>query len=457
MKFAILLCGGKSERFGADKMSSRLQTGSVTKTVVEKFCDFDIAVVVLPIEKFVVACDILQYMKGMVREKSVRTLYNQHKTDLDSGILRTRKPDLSDLFYESYCFPEREFQDYYKRRKRRRKKELQIPWDDQTFRLIFWEMWELAWLKLNNPQIAFVVGGETRTKSVKNAIVKIMQYTTVPLPNAVIAIHDGARPFVSRQQIAKTVTYARRYGSGVLAVPARDTMRKHKGTLLLDTIDRDVVQIQTPQTFDMCRLLAAYAKLDCDLTDDSQVYSNAYGDCRYVQGSNGNFKITYKEDLEGMRYACGFGYDVHMLEEGRKFILGGVEFQHDKGMVAHSDGDVLIHAICDALLSSVGKKDIGHYFPDTDPAFAGIDSKILLEKCVAIMHEEGLGISNISTMIMAEKPKIAPRIDEMKSILSNILQINPSQISIAATTTETLGIVGEEKGIAACCFVLVGE
>ncbi len=454
-KFAIILCGGKSERFGGDKMSTRLKTGSVTKTVVEKFCDFDIAVVVLPQDKMVVLYDILNYMVEMKHEKMVRTFQNQHRTDLDSGILRTRKPDFQDLFYESFCFPQREFADYYKKRKRKRKEEKKIKWDDETFRLIFWEMWELAWLRMSNPKLTFVVGGKSRTESVKNGIVKIMSHTRMQISGAVVAIHDGARPFVSREQIAKTVTSARRYGSGVLGVPARDTMRKCKGKTLLEAVDRNVIQIQTPQTFEMTRLCDAYANLQGDLTDDSQVYSSMFDDCKYVQGSASNFKITYPEDVEGLSFSCGFGVDVHGLCEGNKFVLGGVEFDHDKGMVAHSDGDVLIHAICDSILSSVSEGDIGHQFPDTDPQFAGIDSKILLARCVEILKGKNRKIANVSTMIMAEKPKIAPKIAEMKKVLADIMEIAQSQISISATTTEKLGIIGEEKGVMCCSFILV--
>ncbi|MFI3168215.1 MAG: 2-C-methyl-D-erythritol 2,4-cyclodiphosphate synthase [Bacillota bacterium] len=454
-KFAIVLCGGASSRFEKDKMSTRLFSGSVSKTAVEKFCDFDVTVVVLPREKMVVLHDIFNYMVAMEHEKKVRTWHTMHRTDLDSGIMRTRKPEMSDLFYESFCFPQREFDDYYKKRKRRRKPELQIPWDEETFRLIFWEMWELSWLKMKTPSLTFVVGGKTRTQSVRNGLVKILQVTKTIHSDAVVAIHDGARPFVSREQIAKTVTHARRYKSGVLAVPARDTMRKHKGSLLLENVDRDVVQIQTPQTFNMARLYDAYSKVEDELTDDSQVYSAVYDDCRYVQGGAGNFKITYPEDVLGLSYSCGFGYDVHQLESGKKFVLGGVEFQHNKGMVAHSDGDVLIHAICDAILSAIGKKDIGHQFPDTDEEFRGINSVILLERCVAMMNEAGRKIVSVSCMIMAEKPKIAPKIDDMQSVLSGVLNVNKSQVSISATTTEKLGIIGEEKGIACCCFILV--
>ncbi len=451
-KFAVVLCGGKSERFESDKMSSRLFSGSVSRVSVEKFCDFDLVVCVLPAEKLIILRDIVKYLKDMAKEKATRTLTNQLRTDLDSGILRTRKPEITDLFYENYQFPQVEFDLYVKKRNRRKKPML---WDEKTARLVFWEMWELAWLKMNNPKIGFVIAGDTRTKSVENGIVKIMQGLKILPENAVIAIHDGARPFVTREQIAKTVTSARRYGSGVLAIPARDTMRKFKGKILLENVDRDVVQIQTPQTFDMGKLLNAYAKVEGDFTDDSQVYSEVYGDCRFVEGGISNFKITYPSDISGFSHACGFGYDVHQLSEGKKFVLGGVEFDHTKGMVAHSDGDVLIHAICDAILSSVGEKDIGHHFPDTDAKFAGIDSKILLEKCVEILGEKGGRIANITTMIMAEKPKIAPKIDEMKEVLASLMKINTAQISISATTTEKLGIVGEERGVACCAFVLV--
>ncbi|MCL2097356.1 MAG: 2-C-methyl-D-erythritol 2,4-cyclodiphosphate synthase [Bacteroidales bacterium] len=151
----------------------------------------------------------------------------------------------------------------------------------------------------------------------------------------------------------------------------------------------------------------------------------------------------------------GNGYDVHRLAEGPELWLGGCRITHSKGAVAHSDGDVLIHAICDALLGAAALRDIGYYFPDTDPEYKGIDSKQLLEKTAALIRKDGYEISNIDTTICLQQPKIGDYIPQMRQILAEVLQVDDTQISIKATTTETLGFVGREEGVAAYAVVLL--
>lgn len=156
-----------------------------------------------------------------------------------------------------------------------------------------------------------------------------------------------------------------------------------------------------------------------------------------------------------MSTRVGMGYDVHQLAEGYKLWIGGIEIPFEKGSVGHSDGDVLIHAICDALLGAIGARDIGHHFPDTDAALKGIDSKILLEKTMAIIREKGYEPGNMDATVCLEKPKLNPHISRMQEVLAKVMAIEPSRISIKATTTEKLGFVGEGKGIAAHAVVLV--
>lgn len=156
-----------------------------------------------------------------------------------------------------------------------------------------------------------------------------------------------------------------------------------------------------------------------------------------------------------MKIRVGFGYDVHRLEPGYQFWLGGIKVEHSKGSVGHSDGDVLIHAICDALLGAAGLRDIGVYFPDNDPALKGIDSKILLRKTVEILTEKGFSIGNIDSTICLEKPKIKANIPLMQQTLADVMRIDTSDISIKATTTETLGFTGREEGVSAYAVVLV--
>jgi 2-C-methyl-D-erythritol 2,4-cyclodiphosphate synthase len=156
-----------------------------------------------------------------------------------------------------------------------------------------------------------------------------------------------------------------------------------------------------------------------------------------------------------MSIRIGMGYDVHQLAEGYKLWIGGIEVPYEKGSVGHSDGDVLIHAICDALLGALNLRDIGFHFPDTDPALKGIDSKILLKKTMKIIREKGYDLGNLDATICLQQPKINPFIPEMQQVLSHVMEVNISQVSIKATTTEKMGFVGEGKGISAYATVLV--
>ena len=156
-----------------------------------------------------------------------------------------------------------------------------------------------------------------------------------------------------------------------------------------------------------------------------------------------------------MKIKVGFGFDVHQLQEGRKLILGGVDIPHVKGALGHSDADVVIHALCDALLGAAGLKDIGYYFPDTDAAFKNIDSTILLARVIELLDERNYSVGNADISLVLEQPKIKPYIDLMKERLAPILKISTEDISIKATTNEKLGYVGREEGVAAYAVVLI--
>lgn len=156
-----------------------------------------------------------------------------------------------------------------------------------------------------------------------------------------------------------------------------------------------------------------------------------------------------------MKIRVGSGFDVHQLREGRKFILGGVEIPSEKGILGHSDADVLIHAICDALLGAAGLKDIGYYFPDTASEFKGIDSCILLERVMQLLQERSYTVGNVDSTVVCEKPKIKPYVDAMKIKLSSIMGIAVEDVSIKATTNERMGFIGREEGIVAYASVLI--
>lgn len=156
-----------------------------------------------------------------------------------------------------------------------------------------------------------------------------------------------------------------------------------------------------------------------------------------------------------MKIRVGMGYDVHRLDEGEPFWLGGIEVEHSKGAVGHSDADVLIHVICDALLGAANMRDIGYHFADTDPQFKGIDSKILLKDVVKLISDKGFSIANIDSTLCLQQPKINPYIPNMKKVLSEVMGIEEEDLSIKATTTEKLGFVGRQEGVSAYCVVLI--
>ncbi|MGW8121102.1 2-C-methyl-D-erythritol 2,4-cyclodiphosphate synthase [Roseivirga echinicomitans] len=156
-----------------------------------------------------------------------------------------------------------------------------------------------------------------------------------------------------------------------------------------------------------------------------------------------------------MKIRVGFGYDVHRLEEGKDFWLGGIKVPHSHGAVGHSDADVLVHVICDALLGAANLRDIGFHFSDKDPKFKGIDSKILLKEVVALVREKGFSIGNIDSTVCLELPKVNPHIPEMKKCLAEVMGMDEEDISIKATTTERLGFVGKGEGVAAFATVLI--
>lgn len=156
-----------------------------------------------------------------------------------------------------------------------------------------------------------------------------------------------------------------------------------------------------------------------------------------------------------MNIRVGFGFDVHRLVEGRELWLGGIRLEHEKGLLGHSDADVLIHAICDALLGAANMRDIGYHFPDTAGEYENIDSKLLLEKTIGLLAGKGYSVSNVDATVCAERPKLNPHIPEMQQVLSSVMGIDADDVSIKATTTEKLGFTGREEGIAAYATVLI--
>ena len=263
----------------------------------------------------------------------------------------------------------------------------------------------------------------------------------------IVLIHDGARPFVTQQIITEVTAAAAEYRAAVCAVRPKDTIRTGQGTLNRD----ELYAVQTPQGFDTAALKAAYEAAYAEGfygTDDAGIAEGAGLEIRIVPGSYDNIKITTREDLP-METRVGTGYDVHRLEEGRKLILGGVCIPFERGLLGHSDADVLVHAIMDALLGAAALGDIGKLFPDTDDRYKGISSIELLKAVGAAVADAGYSVGNIDATLVAEKPKIAPYIEAMRENIAGALEIDPDRISVKATTTEKLGFAGRQEGMEA--------
>ncbi len=302
-----------------------------------------------------------------------------------------------------------------------------------------------------------VVGGETRTESVKRALNEVT--------GEIVLIHDGARPYVKKRLILDCIDSVKAHGSAVPAVSAADTAVYADGGKIVSRLERDRLRlVQTPQGFFTEDVKRAYdAAGDKIYTDDSAVYGEFIRSPHVIDGDRENVKLTYRSDFlreyptlcagEGQR--VGFGVDVHPFGEGNYVTLCGVKIDCDAKLVAHSDGDAVFHAVTDALLSAAGLKDIGHYFPDTDPELKGADSGKLLGETVRIVKEHGFSPINVSVSVQAEKPRLAPHIDGMIANLSERLGIAPENVAVAAGTSERLGFVGEGLGIAAYCTLLL--
>lgn len=287
----------------------------------------------------------------------------------------------------------------------------------------------------------YTKGGKSRFRSVCNGLDALPKDA-----QGVVAVHDGARPFVTRRFAEKLFEEAEKHGSAVPRLCVTDTLyrRSSKKDLLADR--KEFFTVQTPQVFDISKLRKAVLHADADYTDESSLFADIFGQVNFIEGQRNNIKLTYPDDLPDFR--VGAGYDVHPFDDGDGVILGGVKIPFEKKLKGHSDADALCHAICDAILSASGLRDIGHQFPDTDPTFEGIDSTLLLRRCVEMANAEGFEVVNASATVICQAPRIAPYAAEMERRLALILKVAPSCVNISATTTEHLGALGNGDGIA---------
>lgn len=298
------------------------------------------------------------------------------------------------------------------------------------------------------PSVLLTEGGKTRTESVKNALETL---AALPCPPDYVLVHDAARPYVSQKVIDDCIKTMRAHGSAVCALPCTDTLVHAQSGIIAGSYDRDTAYtLQTPQGFAFAELLAAYRKITPadSFTDDSGVYAKYVAPPHIFAGEKRNSKLTFREDFAMNETRTGVGVDTHAFGGDKNYIvLGGVKIPAARGLVAHSDGDVLCHAVMDALLSAAGLSDIGHYFPDTDPQYKGANSLILLENVRKLIENEGFCAENVSAAIVAQAPKLAPHIRQMKQNLAHALQISERAVGITAGTNEGLGYLGRGEGI----------
>lgn len=298
---------------------------------------------------------------------------------------------------------------------------------------------------IEDKRIKLTTGGNTRTQTVKCALRAIDEDCDY------VMIHDGARPFVEEKTIRDIIDGARECGAALPLLSLTDSLVCVKnGVAPLDRTN--YARVQTPVCVERNRLVSAYSKCKRDFYDDISVVQHyAKGDVKIVEGKETNRKITTKADLK--TDLCGIGYDIHRMTEGNGIKLLGTLIPCQFSFIAHSDGDVAIHALMDAILSAIGEKDIGHLFPVDDARYDGANSVELLKTVLGKANEKGYSVKNVAVSVIAERPMLYPHIDAMRNNMSAILQIPCERVGITATTNEQVGDLGDCKSIA--CFATV--
>ena len=308
-----------------------------------------------------------------------------------------------------------------------------------------------------------VYGGKERQDSVYNALKVLSDETEI------VAIHDAARCLVSPKLIRDCVASAEQKGSGVAGRKVYDTVKQVSDGEITGTLDRSgLVLIETPQCFRKDLIRNAYDQAYADGfygTDDAMLLERLGERPVWVLSEEVNIKMTDPRDMEygkflmggGRSVRTGMGYDAHRFAEDRKLILGGVEIPAERGLLGHSDADVLVHAVMDALLGAAALGDIGKHFPDTDERYRGISSVELLKHVGRLLKEQGAEITNIDATLILQAPKIAPYREQMAENIAAALEIEKNRISVKATTTEKMGFEGRGEGASAMavCTILM--
>lgn len=324
-----------------------------------------------------------------------------------------------------------------------------------------WVNWLMAKLPNCSKPVTVVEGGRTRAESVFCGLSALSEISEA------VAIHDAARPFVAIKDIEATIAKALETGAACLVGKVSDTLKTITSGEISATLDRSRIRrALTPQVFrtEIIRRAFASADLEQEIPDDSFLVEKLGYPVTAVESSSLNLKVTYPEDLDLARLLLssgrsfmriGFGSDIHRLASGRKLLIGGVPIRSDFGSDGHSDGDVLAHAVTDAILGALAAGDIGTHFPDTDPKWKGADSRMFLRTVADIVRRNSLSIVNIDSTVHLEKPKLRPYIDEIRASLAAELGINPLSVSVKAKSGEGVDSVGEGRAIRADAIVLL--
>lgn len=308
--------------------------------------------------------------------------------------------------------------------------------------------------KVKYPKLKCVVkGGKTRQESVANALKALSSESTV------VSIHDAARPLIKTSEINGIIEKTIECDAVCPVSRVVDTVKKAENGVISHTLDRDSLFLAaTPQTFKTTLYLEAFNSISdpAAYTDDCSIVESIGQKVHLYIMENDNLKLTTPKDIDNVKsklfvpdFRVGHGYDVHKLTENRKLILGGVDIPHTVGLLGHSDADVLVHAIMDALLGAAGLGDIGYHFPDTAEEYRGISSILLLKKVSDLLKDKGFRVNNVDATVVAQAPKLAPYIPQMANNIANALSIDVSRVNVKATTEEHLGFTGEKLGIAA--------
>lgn len=306
---------------------------------------------------------------------------------------------------------------------------------------------DIAKAALSGLHVQLVTGGETRQASVMNALEALNGSERV-------LIHDAARPVLPVEVIERLLLSLNANPGAIPVLPVVDSLAVDEGGVMAGTADRETLRrVQTPQAFRYADILAAHRAWTGpkDAGDDAQVLRAAGGTIGLVEGSEALKKLTFAEDFvtELPLVRMGSGFDVHRLVAGEELWLGGIHIEHEKGLSGHSDADVALHAITDAILGAVAMGDIGDHFPPSDPKWRGASSDRFLQHAAGLAAEAGYRIGNVDLTIICEAPKIGPHREAMRSRIAELLGVDITAISVKATTTERLGFTGRGEGIAA--------